>query len=86
MVLTKWKEKIKLFSLEEKPFKLELLPKAAQDKSHFDMNKVVRSEVLKSLSFYSILDSFQISLRQVWPKLYDIKEYHYDYPFIDKKL
>lgn len=65
MDLTKWKEKIDPLSPEEKikPFQLELLPREMQHRSLSDMKKVVRSEVLKLLKFYIILDSFQISLK-----------------------
>lgn len=44
---------------EEKiePFKLEILPKKVQHRSHSDMKTVVRSKVLKLLDFYTTSDN-----------------------------
>ena len=86
--LIKWKEKIEPLPLEEKiePFKLELLPKKVQHRSHSDMKKVVRSKVLKLLDFYTTSDNSQESLEQKRSKQCDIEEFHYRHPFMDKML
>ena len=86
--LIKWKEKIEPLPPEEKsePFKLELLPKNVQHRSHSDMKKVVRSKVLKLLDFYTTLDNSQESLEQKRSKQCDIEEFHYHHPFMDKML
>ena len=64
--LIQWKDMIEPLPPEEKikPFKLEILPKEVQRRSHSDMKKVVRSKVLKLLDFYTISDNSQVSLEQ----------------------
>ncbi|KAH9750930.1 hypothetical protein KPL71_014077 [Citrus sinensis] len=86
--LIKWKEKIEPLPPEEKiePFKLELLPKKVQHRSHSDMKKVVRSKVLKLLDFNTTSDNSQESMEQKRSRQCDIEEFHYHHPFIDKML
>ena len=86
--LIKWKEKIEPLPPKEKsePFKLELLPKNVQHRSHSDMKKVVRSKVLKLLDFYTTSYNSQESLEQKRSKQCDIEEFYYHHPFMDKMI